>query len=162
MPYSLDPRLHRSRSSTPISGRIHCPFIFSRFSVVSLSSFSLAFPLLCVLFLRLLSPVLTFPEHQAAFLSHHTGPPTAPLLSRPAAVSQFPPPPPSVHISSLVSSKLSQLVSNPLAQLIARLCHQNEVRRAVSFLLSPFSPGYLLLWSHRSLGFLPFCQPVGP
>ena len=84
--YSFDPPLHRSRSRAPPSGRVHCPFVFSRLSVVSLSSL-LAFPLLRVLSLRLLSPVLTFHELQAAFLSHHTGPPTAPLLPRAAAVS---------------------------------------------------------------------------
>ena len=45
--YSLDPRHHCSRSRAPSSGRVHCPFVFSRFSVVSLPSFSSAFPLLC-------------------------------------------------------------------------------------------------------------------
>ena len=96
--YSFDPPLHRSRSRAPPSGRVYCPFVFGRLSVVSLSSL-LAFPLLRVLSLRLLSPVLTFHELQAAFLSHHTGPPTAPLLPRAAAVSPFTPSPPSVRIS---------------------------------------------------------------
>ena len=53
-----------------LSGHVRCSFFFSRFSVVSISSFSLAIPLLCVSFLRLLSPVLIFPELQATFLSH--------------------------------------------------------------------------------------------
>ena len=37
--YSFDPPLHRSRSRAPPSGRVYCPFVFSRLSVVSLSSF---------------------------------------------------------------------------------------------------------------------------
>ena len=98
MLYSFDPPFHRSRSRAPPSGRVHCLFVFSRLSVVSISSLSLAFPLLRVLSLRLLSLALTFHELQAAFLSHHTGPPTAPLLPRAAAVSPFTAPP-SVRIS---------------------------------------------------------------
>ena len=139
------------RSSSVAFLSFHFPFFF------------LAFPLLRVLSLRLLSPVLTFHELQAAFLSHHTGPPTAPLLPRAAAVSPFTPPPPSVRISPSFQARFHSwsptLSRNWSPGYVTRT---KSAVRAAPLCLAVFSPGYLLLWSHRSLGFLPRCQPVGP
>ena len=90
-------------SRSLLSGRAHCPFIFSRFSVVSPPSFLLAFLLLCVFS----SSVVARPHFPRTSSQHssHTGPPTAPQLPTPAAVSPIIPPPPSVRISSLVRKR---------------------------------------------------------
>ena len=102
--------------------------------------------------------VLTFPELQAAFLSLHTGPPTAPLLPRPAAVSSFAPFP--LFLSRFERGFTVGLQPSGVTVLQATSPERSPPPRAVLF--SFFSPGYLLLWSHRSLGFLPLCEPVGP
>ena len=80
----LDPSLHHSHSRAPPSWRVHCPFVFSRLSVVPLPSFSLAIPLLCVFVLVCCRPSSPFPNFKPH--SSHTGPPTAPQQPIPAAV----------------------------------------------------------------------------
>ena len=79
-------------SCTP-RGRVHCPFVFNRFSVVSFPSFSLAFLVLCQFRQRrLIQACFVCPSSPSSHIPLTLGPPTVPLLLTPAEVSPINPP----------------------------------------------------------------------